>query len=922
MSRSMRTSPLLALAFAACGSAAQPTTIDLAAPVPTDPRLHEGALANGARFEILPLAGAKIARVWLVVRAGSLEEDDDQRGLAHLVEHCAFMGTTHFPGHAIVDFTERAGMDFGADLNAVTAYDSTTYKLAIPLDQKDALTTGLDVLRDWASDVSFEPAAIDHERSVVLEERRLGEGPRGFGDLLRDFVLRGSRYALRPTIGDRDIVAHAPREALLHYYHDWYRPDLMTVIVVGDVDAAKVEAEIRTRFSSLVEPAKPRPLPAAHVQIHDGDVAFDHSLGDTAIAIVEQPPPNPRRTFRDLRAVTAARVRLRAIAIDDSARDKIPSDSTERDVFGDVVLDVERGFEDDDTVPRLERAHRGKLSARAIARARRELIAQMARYAGAPEDAGADADALAERAVHGGWYVSDDASRRYESDLIADLTDEEIALRPRGPVAAIGTFRAESGDDESWFKELEEKLRTGVVAAAKIEPPDHWQPLDIGDAPRDPVLPAMPAPPPGRIVATRRFDAQHVVEWTLSNGARVVARRTVVPGHGVSLTAISPGGASLASPGDVVMARVAAHVVEAIGGTSTPALRGPLRALGIHVGVQIDQGDTRITASASSPDRLEAMLQVIDGYVLAPARSVEYPNGGLSPLRIDLQVRSQTPELELADEAFGELVQHDPLFAPLTDERVKAVDRARALDFYRARVADMSNFTFVIVGDFDEQALASLVERYLAGLPGHGRHERADRPGFRWQAGDHEIVHHDGDPDRATVAIIGWNPSDADPRRIVDVELLRLILANRVRGVLRDERAQTYRADVHASFELPPLHGWLFEVDFACAPANAEALASSVRTVIAELRDGGIGDDDVARARAHLLHDLEGVTDDPDAWAAWLENAYAIGLDAGSVDPEPARSVVADTAKARALAREYLALGGTETSILLPAAAK
>src|SRR5215468_6358424 len=252
----MRRSMLVVLGvLAACGSSSPPARLaQPAAPPPPavvapaappapadpvvalDPEIKRGTLGNGLTYYIMKhQKPEQRAALWLVVNAGSVLEDDDQRGLAHFVEHMAFNGTRRFPKAEIVDYIEKVGMTFGADMNAYTSFDETVYQLTVPTDDRAILTKGLDIVRDWAGDVSFDPVEVDKERGVVLEEWRLG---RGASARIRDkqfpIIFQGSRYGERLPIGLPEVLKTAKRDTLYRFYKDWYRPSLMAVIAVGD----------------------------------------------------------------------------------------------------------------------------------------------------------------------------------------------------------------------------------------------------------------------------------------------------------------------------------------------------------------------------------------------------------------------------------------------------------------------------------------------------------------------------------------------------------------------------------------------------------------------------------------------------------------------------------------------------------------
>src|SRR5262245_7585939 len=234
------------LAVIALAAGAQQLTLDQTLPV--EKEITIGKLPNGLQYYVRAnKKPEKRAELRLVVKAGSVLEDDDQQGLAHFVEHMAFNGTEHFPKNEIVTFIESLGMRFGADLNAYTSFDETVYMLQVPTDKPEVMDKALLVLEDWAHNVSFDTTEIDKERGVVMEEWRLrrGAGAR-IQDKLFPVLLKGSRYADRIPIGKTEVIQNFKPETLKKFYKDWYRPDLMAVVAVGDFDKAAVENLIKT----------------------------------------------------------------------------------------------------------------------------------------------------------------------------------------------------------------------------------------------------------------------------------------------------------------------------------------------------------------------------------------------------------------------------------------------------------------------------------------------------------------------------------------------------------------------------------------------------------------------------------------------------------------------------------------------------
>jgi zinc protease len=232
---------------------------------------HAGQLPNGCATTCGPTKTGEARELRLVVKAGSILEDDDQRGLAHFVEHMAFNGTRNFPKQEGIAFLQSTGMHFGAHINANTSFDQTVYELHIPTDSPAIIDRSLLMLEDWAHAVSFEPAEIDKERGVILEEWRtgLGAGARIL-DAQLPVLLKDSRYADRLPIGTPDILRTFSHDRLKKFYTDWYRPDLMAVIVVGDFDPAVIEKIVKSRFGSIPAAVSPRPRPVYDVPDQPG----------------------------------------------------------------------------------------------------------------------------------------------------------------------------------------------------------------------------------------------------------------------------------------------------------------------------------------------------------------------------------------------------------------------------------------------------------------------------------------------------------------------------------------------------------------------------------------------------------------------------------------------------------------------------
>ena len=313
---SLLTTALLAVALVAAPqqpagretSAQSVASYGLAQMMPVDPEVVVGTLPNGLRYYVRPNGKpANRVELRLVVKAGSVLEDADQLGLAHFVEHMQFEGTQHFPRGGIDAFLASLGLGIGPDANAGTSYDDTQYTLRVPTDSPAVLDRALLVLEDWAHAATFDPDAIERQRGIVLSEWRLHLGAaERTEDKVRGVQLEGSRYVNRPPIGDPDVIQRAQREQLVRFYRDWYRPDLMAVIVVGDVDRDQAVAMIKAHFSPLVTPLSKRPRPAFDVPEKPGTrytIVTDKESTSTALAISNLRPARPQDTVGGYRQI-------------------------------------------------------------------------------------------------------------------------------------------------------------------------------------------------------------------------------------------------------------------------------------------------------------------------------------------------------------------------------------------------------------------------------------------------------------------------------------------------------------------------------------------------------------------------------------------------------------------------------------------
>jgi len=297
-----------------------PDRIPEGAGIPVDSAVLIGKFSNGLTYYILENEKPENrAQLWLVVNAGSVLEDEDQLGLAHFTEHMAFNGTKNFAKQEIINYLESLGIKFGPEINAYTGFDETVYMLQLPTDSSDVIEKGFQILADWAQNVSFEPEEVDKERGVIIEEWRLGRGANmRMLDKQLPAILKDSRYAERLPIGKVEVIENFNHESLKQFYADWYRPDLMAVVAVGDFEAAGIRDLIGKYFEKIPGKADPRERKKYLVPGHQETVfalATDPEATNTSLAIYYKTEVLPEETVDDYRRMLVEQLFTRMVNI-------------------------------------------------------------------------------------------------------------------------------------------------------------------------------------------------------------------------------------------------------------------------------------------------------------------------------------------------------------------------------------------------------------------------------------------------------------------------------------------------------------------------------------------------------------------------------------------------------------------------------
>jgi len=910
-------------------AAAQPTPAAVRAQqaplsevIAVDPQVRVGRLPNGLQYFVRANAQPRgRAELRLVVNAGSVLEDDDQRGLAHFVEHMSFNGTQHFPGQDVAAFIQALGMRFGAHVNAHTGFDETVYQLQIPSDNRTVIDRSLLILEDWAHNVSFDPTEIEKERGVVLEEWRLGLGAESrLRDAQMPTLLKGARYAERPPVGLPDIIQNVSPGRLKQFYTDWYRPDLMAVIAVGDFDPAAIESMIVSHFERIPARIAPRARPVYTVPPHPDtlfSLAADREATASTVNVFRVTPAGDQRTVGTYREQMVERLFARLLSgrLDEVAHAPgapFIAAQTNRGLFvrSAVVTTIaalvpdgsaERGLAA--LLTEMERVVRFGFTATELDRekldSQRYLDEALLEKDKSPS--GPLADELVRHVVQEepvpGIVYEQAMSQRF----LPGITLAEINALARAWVAEGNRVVAVTAPERGGLVLPTPAALAAVMAKVGASTLSAYVDRVIAQ----PLL--APLPTPGSVVRTSTRDAVGVTEWQLSNGVRVVLKPTPYKEDEILFRAVSPGGTSLASDQDLVAAETAEQVVAegGLGPFSSLELNKVMAGSATGVRADISEHEEGLRGGATRKD-LETMFQLIYLTFTAPradASQFEALKARLRPMLANQQAR---PETAFRDALASALTQGHPRARPLTAESVDQMNLDRSMAFYKNRFADASDFTFVFVGSFDLPAIKPLVERYLASLPALHRVEAAVDRGVRPPPGIVERKVVKGVDPRSQVAIVFTGPLQNDPMHRLLLETMSQMLGGNLHRTLREDLSGTYGVTVEPQFSKYPTAEYQISIGFSCDPARVDDLTAAAWTVIRTFTEQGPSSDQLAGSRAALDRDLEiGFQENADLLGE-LTTKIEYGEDVAEVfNPRPLYDQLT-TGALRDAAREYL----------------
>jgi zinc protease len=884
----------------AAASQTIPPELALDRTLPVDPAVRTGRLANGIRYFIRQNARPeKRVAMRLAVDAGAIQEDPNQRGLAHFLEHMAFNGTQNFKPGELVAFLESIGARFGPHVNAMTSFDETVYMLEIPTDRPGYLERGMLVLHDFANGISLLPEEVEKERGVVLEEwrGRLGAGSR-LTDKQLPVIFQGSRYAERLPIGLPDILKSAPRERLVEFYQKWYRPERMAVIVVGDIPVDQAEKLIQQNFGKIPTSKGTVANVDKSVPGHTDtliNMSTDPEAQGYSISIAFKGSAEHDATIRGYRKTLVEQLvsqmlnlRLRDIARRPNAPFLAANAGTSNIGRTLELFEIEAAVPEGQIteglgaiVQEAKRMQQYGFSADELNRAKAALLAGYERAYRERH--------TAESATYANEYVRHfleqepipgmEFEYRIASTYVPTVTVEEVAALAKELITDDNRVVLGVAPEKKDTPPPSSETLRNTIARASAAPVEPWKEATEGRAlvEKDPVA--------GKVTARRTVAEIGATVLTLSNGVEVWLKPTEFKNDQILFSAYAPGGVSLASEAEYKSASLATAMVGVggLGGLNPVDLSKLLSGKIAQASPTLGEYTHGVSGSATPKD-IETALQLVYLVHTAPNMTPEVLELLKRRLTGALQNRDQNPRAVFSERV--QLVNSSNHYSAreLTPADIPTLNLDTMQRFYTARYSNAADFTYFFVGAFAVDEITPLVEKWLGSLPSTGKRSSAARDmGIRFpSAVVKDEVKKGKEPASQTVLTFFADPG-FDEFEMHRARAASSVLNIRLREILREEMGGTYGVSV-GFVNTPPIKGYgTMVIQFGSAPENVDKMVAATFKEIERLKTEGPSLDDVNKVKELERRDLETNGKQNSYWQGSMQTVHMYGWDPAGI---------------------------------------
>lgn len=870
----------------------QQPVVDLSTPLAVDPNVKIGKLENGLVYYIRQNKKPENrVEMRLVVNAGSILENDDQQGLAHFMEHMNFNGTRTFPKNELIDFLQKTGMRFGADINAYTGFDETVYMLQLPTDDTVLVDQGYKVLEDWAQYASLDGKEIDKERGIIVEEWRLGLGAQD--RMMKKFfpvIFKDSRYATRIPIGKVEVIEGFKHQTLRNFYHDWYRPDLQAVVIVGDIDPAETEAKIKAHFSGLKNP--PDPKERINYDIPDNTdpliaITTDKEATSNYILMFYKHPMKTDKTLGDFREKIMTELftemlnnRFNEIAQKPESPYIFAASgygqflARNKDAY--LINAMAKESQIDKSLEVLlaenERVKRFGFTPTELERQKEELFSNY-------EKASKEFDKT-ESVAFCSQYVSNFLSGdaipgaqrqfKYLKNILPDIRIEEINALAKTWVTDNNMALVIMAPDKENVKVPTTDEILGIIQQAKT-----MELLAYVDNFREEPL-VKEILKKGTITNRTENTDLGTTELKLSNGVLVVLKPTKFKNDEILISGYSLGGHSLVPDQEFMSANYASQVIDqsGIGDFDNVQLQKKLKGKTIQISPFIDDIKEGFRGS-TNPKDFETLMQLVYLYFDQPRKDTTAFKAFMSQMENQLKFMKSSPIMTFYDTLFKVVFPgYKRMVIFPTPEQLNDVKLDEIMKIYKDRFADASDFKFFLVGNFSVDSIAPLIEQYFGNLPALNRNETWKDTSPRFADGITNLTVYKGTDPQSMVGLVMSEPIEWNEKNLLTLNMIKEIIGIKLIEVIREKMSGVYSPQVMVNLEQYPRPMYQMIVMFGCSPKTTEKLTKAVFGEIKKLRKNGPTEVDLKKARESMIRARETDLEKNEFWHRKIESIY------------------------------------------------
>ncbi|NOW95068.1 pitrilysin family protein [Mucilaginibacter sp. SG564] len=867
--------------------------------IPLDSAVRTGTLSNGFTYYIRHNEQPKNRVIfYLANKVGSVLEDEDQRGLAHFMEHMSFNGTKNFPKNELINYLQKAGVRFGADINAYTGFDETVYQLPLPSDNPEILKNGVEIVHDWAHGALLDSVEIDKERGVVLEEKRLGKGA---SERMRrsywPIILNNSRYSQRMPIGLDTVLNNFRPQTIKRFYNDWYRPDLQALIVVGDIDVDQMEKVIKAKFADLKNPVneKARTLYKVPLTGKNEFVAVtDPEMTATTADIIIKFPELPLHTISDYRANIVRQLfnNMMGQRCGELLRQSDPPFLSANAAVGGFLggldnYDINVTAKPGDLEKAVkaiwrenERVKRFGFTPTELQRAKESFLNRY-KLSLTEKDKNPSENYVRE---YLDYFLHGTASPgiAYEFNLankeINGITLDEINT-------LIKTINKQTDRDILIMAPDKEKKNLPdnqlfnnwltIIEADNILPyKDEFS--------KESLLKSIPAT--GKIVSEKKDDHNGIITLLLSNGIRVLLKPTDFKNDQIIFSGFGPGGTSLYGDSDFQSAS-AANVIPSYGAGNynTTQLGKYLTGKQLIVQPFIAERSQGVNGSTVK-ENLEDALQLTYAYLTAPRKDSSMFNGLMIRSKAGIANRLNDPNSVYQDTISAILGNHNLRRTGPSLAKLEQVSLDRAYSIYRERFANESGFVFVFIGSIDMPAIKPLIEKYLASLPASGKKEEAKDLHINVPTGIIKRTVYKGTEQKASVTLVFTGAFDDTMENKLVLDALKESLQIRLIENLREDEGGVYSPSTRVSTVKYPRSTYNLTITFGCAPQNVDKLINLTLGEVEKLKTTGPSQINLDKFKAENQRTFETSLKTNGFWLTYLSGQIQNREDLNQID--------------------------------------